>query len=353
MPAASPAHDDEHRPTQDHVPAVGGAKASEAPGKTEPARVEGGHELPSAVGSPIDRLDTAATSAVGTAYGASMAASETFRAMNTDIDVLVEGVDTVPRFVQNTFEEEEARFSRFRPESLLSRLNAGEAVTDERFAEVCALALRAHALTDGLYNPMVLPALQEAGYDESFEQVSGGAPRRQVVPSPMAALEIGAGRVRLLEGALDLGGLVKGLTVDLVADELEAAGLAALVNAGGDVRAVGTEAGREGWGFAIAGANDALVWEGDIRGGLATSTMLRRRWRTDDGSTAHHLIDPRSGLPARSGIVQASVWAPSCWLAEVWAKAIVIGGAAIAQRAAASGSASLTVDEAGAVSRCG
>ena len=147
MPAASPAHDDEHRPTQDHVPAVGGAKASEAPGKTEPARVEGGHELPSAVGSPIDRLDTAATSAVGTAYGASMAASETFRAMNTDIDVLVEGVDTVPRFAQNTFEEEEARFSRFRPESLLSRLNAGEAVADERFAEVCALALRAHALT--------------------------------------------------------------------------------------------------------------------------------------------------------------------------------------------------------------
>ncbi len=290
---------------------------------------------------------------VPSAYRGLMAASLTFRAMNTDIDVLVEGVDVVPGFVAAAFEEEEARFSRFRPESLLSRLNAGEAVADERFAEVCALALRAHALTDGLYNPMVLPALREAGYDESFEQVRGGAPRGQAVPSPTAALEIGAGRVRLREGALDLGGLVKGLTVDLVADELEAAGLAALVNAGGDVRAVGAEAGREGWGVAIAPANDALVWEGDVRGGLATSTMLRRRWRTDDGSTAHHLIDPRSGLPARSGIVQASVWAASCWLAEVWAKAIVIGGASVAQRAAASGSASLTVDEAGEVSRCG
>ena len=116
---------------------------------------------------------------------------------------------------------------------------------------------------------------------------------------------------------------------------------------------MGAEAGREGWGVAVAGANDALVWEGDVRGGLATSTMLRRRWRTDHGSTAHHLIDPRSGLPARSGIVQASVWAPFCWLAEVWAKAIVIDGASVAQRAAASGSASLTVDETGEVSRCG
>ena len=280
-----------------------------------------------------------------------MSASLTFRAMNTDIDVLVEGGEAVPDFMAATFEDEEARFSRFRPESLLSRLNAGEVIEDEHFAAVCAVALSAHAFTEGLYNPMVLPALREAGYDRSFEDVTGGAPRRQPVPSPATAVEVEDGRVGLREGALDLGGIVKGLTVDRVAHELAALGLAVLVNAGGDLRAIGTEEGREGWGMAIAGPNDALVWQGDVRGGLATSTTQRRRWPTDDGESAHHLIDPRTGLPAASGIVQASVWAPACWLAEVWAKAIVIGGPETAKRAAAHGFASLTVDETGAVSQ--
>ena len=83
-----------------------------------------------------------------------------FRAMNTGVAVFVEaeGMPPIDVFVsvKMLFEDQEQRFSRFRPSSVLSALNRGETVDDPRFAAACRLALEAHAFTGGLFNPMVL-----------------------------------------------------------------------------------------------------------------------------------------------------------------------------------------------------
>ncbi len=255
---------------------------------------------------------------------------DSFRAMNTDIDVIVDGPSTPVGAFLNArllFERQEQRFSRFRESSLLSRLNLGETIDDEMLARVVRMAFDAYEFTGGLFNPMILPALQDAGYSATFDDVRGGMPRSQAVPDPRRALGIDGNSVRLHQGQLDLGGIVKGWTVDLAMEAFVGECPNLLVNAGGDLRCAGEEEGVDGWFIGIDSVDGTeQPWQGAMRGALATSTTRKRRWTTEGGGTAHHLIDPRTGMPADSPYSQVSVWHETAWIAECWAKAVLIGG---------------------------
>jgi thiamine biosynthesis lipoprotein len=283
-----------------------------------------------------------------------MQQSTTFRAMNTGVDVIVEveGMPPIDLFIslKLLFEEQEQRFSRFRETSLLSALNRGERVTDARLVDACGMALVAHHVTGGLYNPMVLPALRDAGYDRTFDDVSGGAPRAQAVPDPWECIVIDGDDVSLRDGQLDLGGIVKGQTVDLGIEAHQARYPDLFINAGGDLRGEGNEAGQEGWVVEVdRPGGGPSCWDGTIRGAMATSTTAKRRWRTANGGVAHHLIDPRTGLPAESPFAQVTVWAPETSTAEIWAKAVLVGGAEGLERCVKAGFRAMTVDAAGKV----
>jgi thiamine biosynthesis lipoprotein len=278
---------------------------------------------------------------------------DSFRAMDTDIDVLIAADSTGPLAAvfagsRLLFETQEDRFSRFRPHSLVSRLNGGETVDDPWLATACRMALEAHGFTGGIFNPLILESLETAGYSVTFAKVSGGEPHPQAVPDPRDALVIKGSTVRLLRGRLDLGGIIKGWTVDLAVDMLARAEPNVLVNAGGDLRCAGDEEGGDGWEVSIAKpGTDEDAWQGRIHGAVATSTSLRRRWKTVGGGEAHHLIDPRTGLPAESLYVQVSAWHSLTWKAECWAKAVLIGGEATGERAAAAGVRALAFDALG------
>lgn len=276
---------------------------------------------------------------------------DSFRAMDTEIDVLIESASPVPPFalftaVRSLFEQQEERFSRFRPKSLLCRLNGGEAVDDAWLAAACRMATEAHTFTGGLFNPLILDSLERAGYARTFADVHGtGQPSAGPAPNPRDCLTISRSLVNLHGARMDLGGIVKGWTVDLAVEMLARAEPNVLVNAGGDLRCAGHEDGRAGgWLVSIAGPGARPdAWEGPLEGALATSTTLKRRWQTGAGATAHHLIDPRSGLPAEEHFVQVSAWHRETWRAECWAKAIVIGGQAAVERASADGVRSLAL----------
>jgi thiamine biosynthesis lipoprotein len=95
----------------------------------------------------------------------------------------------------------------------------------------------------------------------------------------------------------------------------------AAVNAGGDLAVFGLPPGADAWNVAIDGPRPMVVAVRE--GGLATSSVLRRRWRIA-GTERHHLIDPRTGMPAEGPIVQASVAAATCAAAEVAAKLAIL-----------------------------
>lgn len=238
-----------------------------------------------------------------------------------------------------TFAQVEAELSRFRPDSGLSRLNAAAGGPAQRVSPLlCTMlqaALQAAEDSDGLFDPTILPALRRAGYDRSFDLLAvAPAPGPPAAAQPAATqswrqvrLDAAASTVQLPAGlAIDFGGIGKGWTVDQVAVELSPWG-AALVDAGGDMRATAPPGG-EPWPVAVQDpfddSRDLLVIS-LASGAIATSSVGRRRWDLH-GQSMHHLIDPRTGRPAESDLHTVTVLAPTAVEAEVAAKVALLLG---------------------------
>jgi thiamine biosynthesis lipoprotein len=261
--------------------------------------------------------------------------SAIFRSMGTDVEVLAAPAipDGAVDRVRSFFAEAESRFSRFLPASELSLVNlsAGRPVqVSELFAEAFGEAVQAAHRTQGLYNPLLLPQLQAAGYTDSFDEMHG------IVTMSMRAqpvadyheIEISDATVTIPAGSLvDLGGFVKGWTVDRAAPLMEASANWC-VNAGGDLLVRGPGPNGRGW---VVGVEDPFSPETDIGVlllrdvAVATSSTMRRRWQTTDGPS-HHIIDPRTGRPAETDLASVTVLASSVAGAEVLAKQLLLLG---------------------------
>jgi thiamine biosynthesis lipoprotein len=231
------------------------------------------------------------------------------------------------------FERSEARFSRFRQESELSRLNrsVGPTVVSAEMFHVLRSARRFHALTGGIFDPTVGAALSALGYDRSF---APGSLDRETTAEPAALHsfaevvldETARTVVRPRDVALDLGGIVKGRTVDEAAALLPSN---AAIDAGGDALALGGGPSGRGWRVDVEDPRDArrtLVTLVLRDRAVATSGVNRRRWNVA-GETAHHVIDPRTGESARTDLAQVTVVAARVEDAEVLAKAALVLGA--------------------------
>jgi thiamine biosynthesis lipoprotein len=127
---------------------------------------------------------------------------------------------------------------------------------------------------------------------------------------------------------LDPGGIGKGLAADMVAEELRAQGaFGALVDIGGDVRVSGAGPHDGAWVIDVShpGVDQPLLHLLVRDAGIATSSVLRRRWICG-GAVRHHLVDPRDGLPVRGDMVAVTVIAATTAAAEVQTKSIFVAG---------------------------
>jgi thiamine biosynthesis lipoprotein len=269
-----------------------------------------------------------------------MHATHAFRAMGTAVTVLGPVGDPAfalaARRVARRFLDEERRFSRFRGDSELSRVNARAGAPTPisgAFAAVVRRALEAAAATHGRFDPTVHDALVAAGYDRDFDDLLAGA-RAALHPAVpcgrWAEAEVDDRTLTLPAGIhLDLGGIAKGWTADRAAEDALAAGLPwVVVNAGGDLRIAGAAPILE---ISVEDPADPDLEIGRLRlsgGGLATSSVAKRSWAPG----IHHVIDPSTGRPADTTIMQATVWAQDATTAEVLATDALLLGADAARR---------------------
>ena len=211
------------------------------------------------------------------------------------------------------------QLTRFSPDSELSRFNAAAGRWIDVSPELEALlrgSLRAYDESGGLVHVGVLPALLAAGYTRDFAAGPTATSGRPVIAPPLPdMLEVDGHRARLRAGtSIDLGGIAKGWLADRAAERL---GPNALANLGGDLCARGGGPDGDGW---PVGFGTATVLLRDM--GAATSGTERRRW----GPRLHHLIDPRTGLPADTDLVEVSALAVTGAEAEVLAKTALLLG---------------------------
>lgn len=268
---------------------------------------------------PLDHFETVEFPAMGTTVAVTMP------------ETLAPAVSALARA---TFEEWEKVFSRFRPDSELNRLNrhSGRLYrASSLLYRAVQTALEAARETDGLFDPTLGRHLGVLGYDRSWDE--GGFDRDE----PVTAMDLPGGlwrQVKLYPTARaiwsppgtvwDLGGLVKGLTVDaVIAACVSRQFRPVMVNAGGDLAVWGVPQGWAGWPVMPPwpGGEAVLLLEG----ALATSGVTRRRWRRGT-DWMHHLLDPRSGQPTRQPLWTVTVAAPSCAMADVAAKTAFIRG---------------------------
>jgi thiamine biosynthesis lipoprotein len=229
-------------------------------------------------------------------------------------------------------------------------------------AGALAVALRAARLTDGDVDPTVGGALSAAGYDRDFALVRrDGPPVKLTIRSVPGWREIeldeAAGLVSLPAGVcLDLGATAKAWAADRAAARIAAdVGCGVLVNLGGDI-AVAGPAPRGGWRIRVqdvtgrpedppAGPAAVIAIHS---GGLATSSTAARRWRRG-GDVLHHILDPRSGLPAAPVWRTVSVAAATCADANAASTAAIIRGEAALAWLTGLGLPARLVAESGAV----
>ncbi|GGI44287.1 FAD:protein FMN transferase [Paenibacillus marchantiophytorum] len=270
-----------------------------------------------------------------------------FRAMNTQIQVLVEpkseGVNLAPH-IRQYFANAEVRFSRFLPDSECSYLNrhaGSRCLISLEMAELLEQSQHHYERTEGIFTIAILPALERAGYVGSFETLQQHEIERFTDSDPLipfsakhTQLDYDRNMQSVLltsQQRIDLGGIgkswtVQGLAADLRSDWQVQRGL---IQAGGDVEVWGGASDTEPWVIAVANpqseypVDEALLLMRD--GAIATSSTQRRRWETSEGSM-HHLIDPRTMAPSQSSVVQCSVVGAHLVDCEIWAKVICILG---------------------------
>lgn len=249
--------------------------------------------------------------------------------MGTTAHVVVNGgPGDLLGFARARIEDLEGRWSRFREDSEISRLNHhGYARVGPDTELLVVRSISGWRRTGGRFDPTVYGSMLRLGYACTFDRIGAvGAAAPPVSAPGCAGIEVVAGTVRLPPGAgFDPGGIGKGLAADIVASEmLERGADGAVVNLGGDVRAAGSsDVG--GWVVRVeeplAGIDATFAF---AEGAVATSTPLRRVW-TQGGEARHHLVDPARGLPlGEDAPVLVSMIAAEGWWAEVCTKAAMI-----------------------------
>ena len=232
-----------------------------------------------------------------------------FKALGTDIEiqmVLDEGKDkeSAEKDIANVKEIYLAKqkiFSRFDPESELTRLNKKLGVFQKASLDIMYLAKRAliyHKLSDGLYDPRIIEVLERIGYDKDFRLKDFSKAK---FPESFSVAKTGLGEDLKIRGGdiyfrrrMDFSGIAKGYITDYVAGYLKKQGWKNfLVDAGGDMMISGANSEGKKWRIAVEGIPEDKLMLEISNAGIATSGISRKKWQIK-GKKFHHLVNPKN-----------------------------------------------------------
>ncbi len=227
-----------------------------------------------------------------------------------------------------------AQMSTWEPDSDICRINRsrlGEwCGIKPELRDVLACGLAVQRATRGAFDMATGESIDLWGFgppgpiNRPPERIGAPRPDSRLVP-----IELDADNMRVRRNAdvrLDVSGIAKGYAVDLVLDNVRRAGYAdCLVEIGGELAGAGVKPDGSPWWVEIAGqANDEPVTV--ALHGVAIATSGIERHLMLDGQIYSHTIDPETGAPIGNGMIQCSVLANSCMLADAYATAIMVKG---------------------------
>lgn len=230
----------------------------------------------------------------------------------------------------------ELSLSAFEPASTISRVNRGETnYVDSMFAEVFAASRLVARVSEGAFDPTVAPLVNMWGF--GYRKGEDEPPAQTIVDEARAKvgiLDCSLDGLTLIkkhpDTEFDFSAVAKGYGVDRVAAMLRRNGVADyMVEIGGEVAAAGLNSRGTPWRIAVEAPSDNEatnpVTTVELRDcAIATSGNYRNYRELTPDSIIGHTIDPRSGYPAISSTLSATVEAPSCMLADALATACMV-----------------------------
>ena len=230
----------------------------------------------------------------------------------------------------------EAVLSDWRSDSELSRLNREAAAApfpcSHDLFDFISSAIEYHRATDGAFDTAVAPLVElwdlrgegRIPASSEIEKALGTADSSLLVLEPSQR----SIRFEVPGMGLDPGALGKGYALDAAARVLRAHGIrSAMLDFGGQVLALGSPPGTDGWEIAVAHPlrRDEPILTLEIRdASVATSGNSEKRFVVD-GRPLGHVLDPRTGVPLATG-GSVSVIAPTGSDADAFSTALLVMG---------------------------
>lgn len=270
-----------------------------------------------------------------------MATTRLFRAMGTEayIEIIHKKSETqkakssITRAIELCFEKIPI-FNRFDPESELSQFNQHLGTFRNASPDMLTVALHAlsyHKESDGLFEPRILPILEDIGYrsDFSLRDIPPPAPSKLLpiyASSLRRDLKVWGEMIRF-DVPMDFSGIAKGYILDKMAERIASDGWSNfLVDSGGDMVIRGTNREKSPWRIDIENIPDSAILLEISEKGVATSGITRRQWTSSEGTRYHHLIHPKHPYSFSFDILSVTAISISAERADFLAKTLFLMG---------------------------
>ena len=262
-----------------------------------------------------------------------------FFAMNTYMVIRADGENAATALTEaeETIRaiERELEVRVLTPTGTVSQLNAADGAAVSASPELIGLlqtAQSANAETGGafditLYPLSVLWDFSGVGHVPSDEEL---AEALQLTGPEKVHVDATAGTVRLTGGAqIELGAIAMGYAADRVAADMKAAGIeSALLNLGGNVLVIGNRTDGEAWRVAVADPmnTEAVVGVLAVTDKAVVNSGTYERYFREGAVRYHHLLDPQTGKPARTGLESVTIVCDSSMRADILSTALFVMG---------------------------
>lgn len=257
--------------------------------------------------------------------------------MDTVVDITAYGrnADTYVEQAFNQMEDLEGILSRHLVDSEIAKINerAGQwvEVSDHTLA-VIETGLKYAALTDGAFDISVGALVSLWGFGTGKYQVPTAeeiAEALQTVGYDKVEVDKQGKRVRVPQDTiLDLGGIAKGYIVDQARAQLKNNRMQrAIVNAGGDISVIGSRPDGTPWRVGVQNPDDPsqIKWVLPLQNNSVVTSGDYQRYFVQNGERWHHILDPRTGYPAR-GLKSVTIIAQEASAADALSTAVFVLG---------------------------
>ena len=268
-------------------------------------------------------------------------ASQQFFSMDTVMSIQASGrgAEEAVQEAQGAVEALDAQLSRTRQDSLISQLNAhaGDGTArhlDEGTTQLLVRAKEVSQLLPGCFDITIAPVMDAWGFTGEARHVPDQAELAQamaLVDSEQLLVDEQENTARLAqEGmAVDLGAVAKGYAAGQAEAVLRERGItSALLNLGRNITLIGTKPDGKPWrvGVADPAEESSSLCVLELSDQTASTSGGYERWFEEDGVRYHHIIDPKTGYPAQSGLLSVTVVSPDPVLADALSTALCVAG---------------------------